>query len=82
MGDFATFAALQGISFVVAVVNIRALAHLQYGWAVLTDGLICWLGWTLFQKLKEANSTPAKVGYIVGGMAGSLVGMWVTRVWG
>lgn len=80
--EFATFCGLQTLAFVLAVVNIRALAHLQYAWAVVTDGLICLLGWMLFKKMQEASSNIARAGYVIGGMLGSIIGMWVTQQWG
>jgi hypothetical protein len=80
--SFAKFAALQSVNFVIAVANIRALAHLQYGWAVLTDGLICILMWTIIKNIGEAKDPYAKVGYVIGGMVGSLVGMFLTQMWG
>jgi hypothetical protein len=80
--SFAKFGALQSVNFVIAVANIRALAHLQYGWAVLTDGLICILMWTIIKQIGEARDPYAKVGYVLGGMVGSLVGMWITNMWG
>jgi len=79
---FVNFAALQTAYFVACVVNIRALAHLQYGWAVLTDGLICLMTWTIVKKIGEANNLASRIGYVVGGMIGSLLGMWITSIWG
>lgn len=79
---FLTFAFLQALSFVVQVVNIRALAHLKYKWAVLTDGLICLLGWTILRYMIKNDSIPALAGYLTGGMIGSFLGMWISRAWG
>lgn len=82
MKDFTVFAAMQSINFVVITVNYRAVAHQQYAWAIATDGMICLLGWSLLKRLTEANGWLARGGYICGGMAGSALGMWLTRVWG
>ncbi len=82
MRIFLTFFGLQGMNFILLVVNIRAVAHSQYLWAVLTDGLICAVSWTLLQHRLACDSMVAKAGFILGGMIGSLVGMWLTRIWG
>jgi hypothetical protein len=79
---FATFALLQCGYFVLLVVNIRAVAHAQYAAAVVTDGLICLCGWTLLKKIVAADGVASRCGYITGGMAGSALGIWLTRVWG
>jgi hypothetical protein len=80
--SFAKFAVLQSLYFIVAVTNIRALAHLQYGWAVLTDGLFCILTWTIVKNIGEAKDPYSRIGYVIGGMVGSLIGMWITNMWG
>lgn len=83
MRTFLTFFILQVINFILLVTNIRALAHLQYTMAVLTDGLICFMSWTVFKAMqRDVNSWAAKVGFISGGMVGSLLGMYITRRWG
>ena len=82
MTRFATFAALQALNFVLITVNYRAVAHQQYAWAIVTDGVICLLGWSLLKRVMDAQGWPARSGYIVGGMVGSAAGMYLTRVWG
>jgi hypothetical protein len=82
LNAFLIFALLQTLNFVLLVVNIRAIAHVQYGWAIATDGAICLLGWTLLKKITEAKGWHARAGYVCGGMVGSFLGIWITRVWG
>lgn len=80
--SFGLFFGLQGTNFLLIVVNMRAAAHLQYTMAALTDFLICLLSWTLLKKITEAQGWSAKLGYAFGGTCGSLLAMWLTRVWG
>lgn len=80
--EFTLFFCLQGFNFLLLVCNIRALAHTQYVWAVTTDGIICAVSWTLLQHRLKCDSLVAKAGFILGGMAGSLAGIYVTRMWG
>ena len=79
---FLTFMALQALNFVLITVNYRAVAHEQYEWAILTDGVICLLGWSLLKRLTGADGWWARGGYVCGGMIGSAAGMYLTRVWG
>jgi hypothetical protein len=80
--DFATFFVLQGLQFVIVVINTRAFTHLQYTAAFVSDLVFCWLSWMLWKRLVEAEGTWAKLGYMLGGGCGSLLGMYLTRVWG
>lgn len=80
--DFATFFVLQGFQYLIVVVNTRAFTHLQYGMTAATDFVFCWLSWTLWKKISEAEGWAAKSGYMLGGTCGSLLGMYLTRVWG
>lgn len=80
--DFLTFFVLQGAQFLVVVVNNRAFNHLQYVWAASTDAAFCLLSWTIWKKIAEAEGVWAKMGYVAGGTTGSLLGMWLTRMWG
>lgn len=73
---------LQVVDFILICVNFRAVAHLQYIPAILTDAAMCALGWTFFQIMKEDSSMGARVGFILGGVVGSFLGMYATRVWG
>jgi hypothetical protein len=80
--NFWFFFLIQVVDFVIVVINFRAVTHLHYTVAVITDGIICALGWTFLKKLKEEDGKEARAGFILGGMVGSLLGMYLTRVWG
>lgn len=80
--DFAFFFILQGTQFVIVVVNGRAFNHLQYTITAVTDAMFCLLSWTIWKRMKDAEGWWAKAGYVLGGTVGSLVGMYITRMWG
>lgn len=80
--DFLTFFVMQGAQFLVIVVNNRAMNHLQYTATAASDALFCFMSWTIWKKIAEAEGGWAKAGYVAGGTAGSLLGMWLTRIWG
>jgi hypothetical protein len=82
MKSFWKIFALQLIDFILICINFRAVAHLQYVPAILTDTLMCAMGWSFFQIMKDDSSRGARAGFIVGGAVGSLIGMYVTRLWG
>lgn len=82
MRPFLFFAFLQATNFLLITINYRAVAHVQYVWAALTDGAICLLSWTLLKKIASADGWPSRIGYACGGMGGSILGIWLTRVWG
>jgi hypothetical protein len=78
---FTTFMGLQALNFILITVNYRAVAHEQLFWVIASDGVICLLSWTLLKRLTEASGWPSRSGYVCGGMVGSAIGMWLTRVW-
>lgn len=82
MSVFWTFAGLQALAYFVLVANIRAIAHLNYPAAVLTESSYLFIQWTVVRRVVVAESPLAMAGYIVGGTAGSLLSMWLTRGWG
>jgi hypothetical protein len=79
---FVTFGAMQGLNFLLIVVNVRASSHLQYAMTAATDFAICLLSWSLFKKTMDAEGWAAKLGYATGGACGSLIAMWLTKTWG
>jgi hypothetical protein len=82
MRDFASFAALQALAYFILVANIRALAHLNYPMAAITEASYLLIQWTVLRRVVGATGWRAKSGYIVGGTLGSLLSMWLTRAWG
>ena len=82
MRNFVSFGALQALAYFVLVANIRAIAHLNYPFAVVTESSYLLIQWTVIRRMVAVESTSAMCGYIVGGTIGSLFSMWLTRAWG
>lgn len=72
----------QFISYTNLVVNIRAISHKHYAWAVITDGLASLIGYFIVKRVAENKSKWLPVGMCVGGMLASIVGIWLTEHWG
>lgn len=82
MKDFALFAVLQFLSYLNLTINMRAIAHEQYLFACLSDGMACVLGYTIVKRVSDDKSRWGVVGMTVGGMSAAMVGIWLTRSWG
>lgn len=82
MRNFLSFAALQALAYFILVANIRAIAHLNYPFAVLTESTYLLVQWTVVRRMVKVEGASAMFGYIVGGTIGSLLSMYLTRTWG
>ena len=80
--EFITFFALQGLAYFVLVANIRALAHLNYPAAAVSESVYLVLQWTVLRKIVTSTSPIAQAGYVIGGVLGSMFSMYLTRAWG
>ena len=70
------------LQFSILTINFRALAASRYVEAVLTDALLCGLTFSLFKLIQTSDANaPDVIGYMVGGMLGSVTGIWITRRW-
>lgn len=79
---FATFFALQFISYLLITVNYRAIAAGKYLWTAVTDLVFAALAFFLIQRVAHASTTEAWAGYTLGGVAGAQVGIWLSkRLW-
>lgn len=71
----------QAFNFLLIVVNIRACAKGKILIAVLTDFVICVLGFTLIRLIASAGSAPEVLAYAAGGSSGSALAILLTRKW-
>src|SRR5881392_236250 len=78
----ALLGAMQFVNYLVIAVNMRAVAHMQYGWIAASDAAICLLNFTIIKRVAAAESRRERVLYIVGGTLGALAGVWLSRAWG
>jgi hypothetical protein len=80
--DFVYATIVLFMSYSLATINIRAIAHTQYGFAALTDALIPLTTFLLVRQIAEADSWLTALGMATGGALSSVVGIWITRRWG
>jgi hypothetical protein len=70
--------ALNFVLYLFLVWNYRAVAQARYGDAAASDMLIAMLGFTAVKRIAEATTLGERVGYILGGGAAAVVGIWLT----
>jgi hypothetical protein len=69
---------LMFLNYGLNAVSIRLLAKANYLGVAATDAAIAWYGFTMMKNVQQANTRLEKVGYTIGGVLGSLLGLWVT----
>ena len=70
---------IQLVSYTLLVINYRAVAHANYFWSGLTDFAIASFSFFVIKKIaKSDDSIHLWLGYSLGGLAGSFVGIWVS----
>ncbi len=74
-----TLAALCFVSYGLVATSFRFLAKGSYIGVGTTDALIAWWGFSTMKRISEATGWKEQLGYTIGGVAGSLFGMWLTR---
>lgn len=67
------------LNYGLNAISIRLLARGSYLGVGATDAAIAWFGFTMVKQVAAAETTLDKVGYTVGGVIGSMIGIWVTR---
>lgn len=73
--------AIMFLYFLMWAVNTRAIVLVRWGSIALTDALLCVLNFTMIQKVADAKTLTEQVCYTVGGVAGALAGVWISRRW-
>lgn len=82
MKIFLIAAVTEFLSFFLIVVNTRAYTHGLYGWTFLTDSFFISQSFFVSKwmvEVKEARGMKAYAGFLLGGTAGSLFAIFVTK---
>lgn len=79
LGPPVRLAGLMFVSYGLIAVSFRMLALGSYWGLGISDGLVAWWGFTTVKRIQKAETVWEQVGYTIGGIAGSLVGLWVTK---
>lgn len=77
--EFFTFFLLMFVNYGLLCVNYRMVARGSYWGTATTDAAIAILGFTLVQRVAVASTLTAQVGYVLGGVSGSMLGLWLSR---
>ncbi len=70
-------AALMFVNYGLNAVSFRFIQHTSYVGVGVTDAVIAWYGFTMVQNIGKADTTLEKVGYTIGGIVGSILGLWL-----
>lgn len=73
--------ALQFLNYGLICASFRFLAAGSYLGVGVLDGVIAGLGFALTRYVVAAETKTERAAYIAGGVAGSLLGLWLTRNW-
>jgi hypothetical protein len=79
--EFTILFAVQCLSYFLITMNQRAIAQGLYFWTGMTDLFFAGVNFAVIKKI--ATSAPGWApwaGYTFGGVAGSLLGIWLTTV--
>jgi hypothetical protein len=80
--DFFVMFFSQLCAYLLITINFRAVAHSNYGWTAGTDLAFAGFNFWLIKRIAKSESTIAWVGYTLGGVTGSLLGIFVTKFLG
>lgn len=72
----------QFLSYFLIVANTRAYTQGRYVWTAVTDTAIALIGFYTMKWISEGedNRLATAMFYAMGGMLGSLVSIWVTKL--
>lgn len=71
--------ALCGLHYLALVVNYRMVAQGRILETVVSDGVLALLGFTVVKAIAGAESRGDRIGYAIGGMLGSALGIVLTK---
>lgn len=72
---------IQVVSYSLLCINYRAVAQAHYFWSALSDFAIATLGYFVLKHLATSASTVHQwLGYALGGVVGSLFGIYLSTV--
>lgn len=74
-----TLGALMFVNYLLNCVSFRYVAKGSYVGVGFADAALAWWGFAMVQRIGKADTTFEKVGYTVGGILGSLLGLFLTK---
>ena len=80
MREFFLLFGVQFLQYFLATLNIRACAQANYLYTLLSDMLLAANGFFITKRIVESKSKWGLAGYVLGGAAGSQVGIIITKL--
>jgi hypothetical protein len=71
--------ALMCLNYGLNTISFRMIARGSYVGTATADALIAALGFWMIQEVAHSQTWLAFAGYVLGGVSGSLLGLWITR---
>jgi len=79
MIDFLIMFFSQLCAYLLITVNYRAVAHGSYVWTAATDLAFAGFNFGLIKRIAKSETNAAWVGYTLGGVAGSMLGIFLSK---
>ena len=79
MRTFLLFFGLMFLNYGLNCINFRMVARGSYWGTAWSDAAIAVLGFTLIRRVAETDALVAQLGYVSGGVCGSMLGLYLTR---
>lgn len=67
------------LNYVLAVINTRMIARGSYFGTAWSDAAIAIFAFTLIRNVASTDAVIAQAGYVLGGVCGSMLGLYLTR---
>jgi hypothetical protein len=72
--------ALIFINYGLNAISFRMLAKVNYLGVAGADAMLAWWGFTMVQRIGVAETRREQVFYTLGGICGSMFGLWLTTL--
>ncbi len=73
-------AVLNCISYFGLTIDYRVVAQGNYGWSIATSAFLGFLAFTIIKRISESKSRIEEFGYVIGGIIGTLVGIYISKL--
>ena len=79
--EFLLMFAIQVASYSLICINYRAVAQVHYTWSALSDFVFASLSYFVIKRIAHSDNTFHQwLGYALGGVAGSILGIYLSTV--
>jgi hypothetical protein len=79
MKDFFVMFFSQLCAYLLITINMRAIAHSNYAWTAGSNLTFAGFNYWLIKRIAKSESTLAWIGYTLGGVTGSMLGIFLSK---